>query len=297
MRPSRPRLPALLGLALLAALPAAAATPLAEIADADGDVDIVRVGSGLTIDGEEDVELFEGDRITTAAGAHATISFVDRHLLKMGARATLVIRAARTDPKTGSFFGRVSLLTGRLFASFTSLGAGSTGFRIETRTAVAAVKGTVFAVETSDAACTVSVLEGTVAAAGMDAAGREAEAVDVPEGQEASVARGERRPRALRAFLRDSRRAAIREHLAAIRDRAREHRELGASGDLGRLRQLRRLAREGRLEQADPELKRFLERHPAHRERVQRHAERHRRISERRHRVRERREARPGRKR
>ncbi len=279
----------------IAAKPAPVAVkpaPLAEIADADGDVDVIRAKTGETVDGEEDLDLFEGDQVKTAVGAHATISFVGQHLLKLGERTALVIRTAKTDPKTGSFFGQVSLLAGKLFASFAVLGSGSPGFKVDTRTAVAAVKGTTFSVEAEDETSTVSVLEGTVATAGMDAQGHEAEAVDVPEGQETSVGRGERRPRALRAFLQDERRAALRERLAEIRDRAREHRELHASGGMDKVRALRRLAREGRLDQADPDLKAFLDGHPVLRERITRHAERHRRMAERRERVRQRREGR-----
>src|SRR5204863_3107952 len=137
---------------------------------------------------------FEGDTVKTAAGATAAISFVDQHLLKLGERTTLVIRTVKSDPRTGSFLGQVGLLAGKLVASFGSLAGTSSGFKVDTRTAVAAVKGTTFSVEADDDASTVSVLEGTVATAGVDAAGHEAESVDVPEGQETSVGHGERRP-------------------------------------------------------------------------------------------------------
>lgn len=289
----------LLGLLCGTGIPARAASPapLAQIADADGDVDVVRARGGLTLDGEEDLDLFEGDTLRTAAGAHVTVSFVDQHLLKLGERTTLVIRAARTDPRTGSFTGRVSLLAGRLFASFASLGSGSGGFRVETRSAIAAVKGTTFAVEAGDADCTVAVLEGTVAASGLNARGVETGTLDVAEGQETSVTRGQPRPRSPGAFRHDVRRAWALSDLGEIRDRAREHRNLRASGGLDQLRALRRLAREGRLDRGDPRLERFLKDHPAWRERIARHAERHRRLSERRQRAHERRDTRPARRR
>jgi hypothetical protein len=126
----------------------------------------------------------------------------------------------------------------------------------------------------------------------VDAQGHELESVAVPEGQETSVGRGERRPRALRAFLRDERRAEIRERLAQVRDHAREHRELRMSGGLDKLRDLRRLAREGKLDEAGPDLKAFLDAHPALKERVGRHAERHHRLQERRRQLLDRREER-----
>ncbi len=301
--------------ALLCALAAGLCTPSARAADplpppailseAIGDVTVVRGLAKTVIDGEEDLALREGDEVKTAAGAKATISFRDAHLVRLSERSSLVIRTLKST-STG-FFGQVKLVTGKLFASLASLTGTGSGFKVETRTAIAAVKGTTFAVEDAEETSVISVLEGTVSAAGIDEQGRETEAVDVPAGQETDVPVRGRRPGKLRGFLKDAKRAAIRGDLDELRGHAGRHRDLARSGELGRGRKLRNLARANyllelestdpdalnalpeerraevrqfldehrdELRQRGPEVRRFLDEHPEMKDRMRAQAER-----------------------
>jgi len=292
---------------VLAACARAAPKPVATLTESDGDVTVIRAADADEEDGEEDMDLFEGDAIKTAAGAKVTITFLDNHLIKLSERSSLVLKTVRVNAATGSLWGQVKLIGGKLFASFTKLSGSSSGFRVETRTAVAAVKGTTFSVEDADDASTVSVLEGTVATAGLDAAGRETGAVDVPEGQETSVDLKGRRPGKPRGFLKEGRRAWVVENLRDVRTSAERHRELKRSGELFRQRRMRNLARASyllELQRTDPdaldamppgrrarlkeflathqrdltrsrdEVRRYLDQHPEAREKLQRQSER-----------------------
>ena len=264
--------------------------PVATFSDVDGDVTVYRGAKREEIDGEEDVDLFEGDEIRTVAGATATISFLDHHLVRLGERTTLVIRTIKSNPATGSFLGRVSLAAGRLFASFGKLTVPGSGFSVQTGGAVAAVRGTTFAIEADETTSTVAVSDGTVSTSALDAAGQESGAVDVPAGQETNV---DHRSRALdRPAAIAARHAWVHEHLAAIHGAAERHRAMRASGELGTLRQLRRRARAGILDPQAPEARVFLAAHPEFAERLARHAARHKRIREHRGARQERREER-----
>lgn len=272
-------LPAAALLGLLAAMPAGAAAPkVADITAIKGDARVVRAVTKELVDGEEDVDLFEGDEVATLAGGNVTITFVDHHLLKLGEKTTMVIKTVKADPRTGGFLGRVRLLSGRLFASFgKSSGTAKTGFAVETRSAVAAVKGTTFGVEEGDAGSTVSVEEGVVATAPVDEQGREGQAVDVPEGQETSVDARTRKLGGLRGFLNDDRRKWMKEELTGLKGYAGRFREMKRSGDLDRIRELRGLAREGKLHKAGPRLQAMLLRNPGLRAQLLEHADRHKR--------------------
>jgi lycopene cyclase domain-containing protein len=246
-----------LALLLAAAAPAglrAAEPPPAVLEEVTGDVVVIRGAAKTEIDGEEDLPLKEGDTVRTGAGARATISFRDAHLVRLAERSALVIRTLK--PATTGFFGAVRLAAGKLFASLAPLVGAGSGFRVETRTAVAAVKGTTFSVEDAEDGSTVAVLEGTVSTAGLDDAGAEIGAVDVGEGQETAVSVKGRRPGAPRRFLDDGRRAELRERLRDLRGHAGTFREAVRSGEHGRGRKMRNLARAGALldlEREDPD--------------------------------------------
>ena len=265
--------------ALLAARAGAAPSPVATFSDVDGNVTVLR--GGAEVDGEEDMDLFQGDEVRPDAGGGATITFLDDHFVTLGERTTLTLKVITANPARGTFFGRVVLTTGKLFANFARLTTAGSGFQVATGTAVAAVKGTTFAVEADGGVSTVAVTEGTVATAGLDAQGREQAPVAVGPGQESTVAAMAHPPSPAAPI--GARHGWVRARLDGIRAAAEHHRGLRRSGDLHRLRQLRRRAREGTLDTgADPEARAFLAAHPEEREHLSRCGERHRRIQERR---------------
>lgn len=273
---------ALLAAGVLVLLPAAgarAATPkVADITAVTGEARVTRAATQEVEDAEEDLDVFEGDRIDTLAASKVTISFVDHHLLRLGEKTTMVVKTVKADPASGSFLGRVRLLTGRLFASFgRATGRRKTGFVVETRSAVAAVKGTTFGVEEADEGSTVSVEEGVVSTAPVDEQGREGQAVDVPGGKETSVDAKSRKVGDLRGFITDERRKWMKDELTGLKGYAGRFREMQRNGDLDKLRELRGLARSGRLASAGPKLARFMATHPDLKRQILEHAERHKR--------------------
>jgi len=258
-----------------AATAAKAPPPVAALSDLDGTVTVVRAANSAEVDGLEDMDLFEGDEVRTAVKSAATITFLDKHLVKLSERTRLKIKTIKADPKTGSFFGRLGLLAGRMMAAFKpTAGDTQSGLKVDTRCATAAVKGTTFAVEDADSASTVSVLDGTVATAAVDAAGKEGAAVDVKDGQETAVDKVSGKIAPISNFLKDKKRDWMKTDLTGMKTSADKYRNMSASGDLDKVRQLRTLARDGKLNQATPELKNYMNANPGLKDKLKQHAER-----------------------
>ena len=135
----------------------------ASFAEVEGDVAVVRSVDGEETLAEVDMELYEGDEIAVPAGAAATISFLDNHLLKLNERTTLTVKTVKAGSRAGSFWGRMWLKAGSLVAYLSGLTAEESGFEIETATAVAAVKGPTFAMETDGETSTISTPSATSA--------------------------------------------------------------------------------------------------------------------------------------
>ena len=79
--------------------------------------------------------------------------------------------------------------------------------------------------------------------------------MDIPEGQETDVPVRGRRPGKPHGFLQDARRAAIRDSMRELHGHAGRFRELARSGEVGRGRKMRNLARASyllELERTEP---------------------------------------------
>jgi hypothetical protein len=253
------------------ALGAKAPPPAASLDDVKGDVTVFVAQDREEVDGEEDMELFEGDEVRTAKGAKATITFVDNHMVKLSERTRLLIKTVKADPVKKSFLAKLTLLGGRLVGSFSRLGSPGSGLKVETKTVVAAVKGTTFAVEDADEASTVSVLEGTVATAPMDESGREGDPVDLGEGTETTVDLRTRTVQAPRKFLNDMKRQWVKADLQDVRSGAGKFRALKATGQIDRMRRMRNLVRAQELAQRLEQNPKALDSlSPARRARIQR---------------------------
>lgn len=252
--------------------------PVASLSEANGIVRIIRGPKKVVSDADEGDDLLEGDQVVTGTGANATISFVDDHLLSIEEKTTVVIRTIKVDPASGSFMGRVKLVSGKLFASFAKLANPGSGFAVESGTVVAAIKGTTFAVENDGKQSTVAVDEGVVATSVVDAQGKEKETVDVPAGQETSAVRGGKLGKA-RAI--SGKRDWMRQRMGNVRQNAEKYRGMRKTGELGKLRKFRREAREGKLDPNSPEAKEFMLAHPELKDRLAKQAERHKKMRER----------------
>jgi len=257
-------------------------SPVASLSEANGIVRIVRGPKKVVSDADEGSDLLEGDQVVTGTGANATISFVDDHFLSVDEKTTVVIRTIKVDPAAGTFTGRVKLVSGKLFASFAKLATSGSGFAVESGSVVAAVKGTTFAVENDGKQSTVAVDEGVVATSVVDAQGKEKETVDVQGGQETSAARGGKLGKA-RAI--PGKREWMRKRMGDVRQSADKYRGMRQSGELGKLRNFRREAREGKLDPNSPEAKEFMSAHPEFKDRLEKQAERHKKMRERREKV------------
>lgn len=237
-----------IGLTWIFALPVCGAepapsSPIANLHEVEGLVRIVRGPKQEVLAGEDEMELAQGDEIETLEGAAATITFQDNHIIKLSENSHLVLASLRAETSSRGFFGRVRLLGGQLVASFEKLAGSGAGFEVATATAVAAVKGTTFAVEAGEQGGTVSVLEGTVTTVAVREDGTRGEAVLVHEQETAEVNGTDRRPTRPRRFEEAGRWAGMRERLTGVRDFAVEHRRRKHSGELDRDRRLRRLSR------------------------------------------------------
>lgn len=169
------------------------------------------------LEAEVGAPLEEGDRIRTGLDSRAEIGLDGEHVIELGPRSEFVL--ARLDRKEPVF----TLGLGSLLAKLRSSLFGSAGGRAEIRTptAVAAVRGTEFAVEydeAGEARTHVGVFdEGQVAVQGLGAAAPE---VLLEGNQELSVSRGAvpGQARPLERFLQRRQRVAhIRERVRSLR--------------------------------------------------------------------------------
>lgn len=100
--------------------------------------------------------LFTGDSVVTGKDSKAEVSFVDGTSVRISERARLVVEQADT-------LRSLKLLWGKLWAKVAKLSSAQCRFQVETPTAVAGVRGTVFRVEVDpDSATRVAVEEGEV---------------------------------------------------------------------------------------------------------------------------------------
>lgn len=284
----------MLVLALGMGLPAsalAAAVPVAAIEEVDGLVRVTRAADGTVGEAEEDLELAAGDQVHTLDDGRVTISLEDEHLVKLSENSSLTIKSMRPSGGAKGFWASFKLATGRFFGSFGALTGAGASFEVETATTVAAVKGTTFSVEVEgEIDTTVSVLDGTVAVAAVDEKGGRGDAVRVRAGQETRV-KGRARRMARPYGIAGKRMAALRPGLDRLKTAAKRHREMRRSGDLKKLRNLRKLAREGRLRKAGADLRKFMKKNPDLKKRIKKHGKRHQEIKKRREKAKKQRDA------
>ncbi len=100
--------------------------------------------------------LFTGDSVLTGKGSKAELSFVDGTSIRISEQCRLAVDQADT-------LRSLKLLWGKLWAKVAKMSSSKTRFQVETPTAVAGVRGTIFRVEVeTDSATKVAVEEGEV---------------------------------------------------------------------------------------------------------------------------------------
>lgn len=227
--------------AAAAPLDAPPTPPLAVLTEVSGRVTVLHAGTPEAIPAEEDMELGEGDQVFTGPGGKAVLAFLDEHFVHLDGRATLSLKTLKSEPSRGTFWARLALAGGKLMAAVSSLTGDGSLFEVATPTAVAAIKGTTFAVTDGKTESTISVLEGAVETAG--AGDGPPETVSVLEGYETVVTKKARRPGALRKLFKNKKRKKFVVTMSEFRARAIRLRSQGRSGELGRSRRTRNLVR------------------------------------------------------
>jgi hypothetical protein len=139
---------------MAAALPALPQQPAANLSIYTGECRVWH--QGKTDEAEVGQPLFTGDSVMTGKDSKAEVSFMDGTSVRISERTRLVVAQADT-------LRSLKLLWGKLWAKVAKLSSAQCRFQVETPTAVAGVRGTVFRVEVDpDAATRVAVEEGEV---------------------------------------------------------------------------------------------------------------------------------------
>ena len=98
------------------------------------------------------MSLYSGDKIRTGSAAKAQIMYSDGSITRIGSQTIMTIQGRQINLNRGKVYVRVK--------------KGSGGFKIRTRSAIAAVMGTEVIVESTETTTKVTVLEGTVEVTG-----------------------------------------------------------------------------------------------------------------------------------
>jgi hypothetical protein len=119
-----------------------------------GKVDVHRAGKTIPVRVSMDCQV--GDTLVSTTASRLELRYPDNTLLRLDENTRMVLTnrvAGKPEP---------TLLGGKTWANVKKIGQGGTGFGVRTPTAVAAVRGTVFGVSSSDSASSVKLYEGKV---------------------------------------------------------------------------------------------------------------------------------------
>lgn len=139
-----------------------------------GDVAFERNGATRALDAG--AALFIGDAVGMAGGARASLAFLDRSVVVLGAFTRVTIEAYVPRER-----GLAGLLRGIVRATVGTLGPDS-AFEIETSTSVTSVRGTEWIVDAQPASTAVFVESGRVRVTGVGAAAHQDVVLEAGEG-------------------------------------------------------------------------------------------------------------------
>ena len=164
-----------------------------------GDCVLIRKGfeTGLPLE-DLYIPLYEGDTLTTGAESRLEVVFDDTTVLKLDPNCSLVIKKLVRAESNETI---IELIKGRVTAIVKKL-TENEEFKVRTKMAMAAVKGTEFIVDANDED-TVAVFEGAVEVSGLDIKGNVIEKIIVKKEQETVITKKSRRPSRSRRFRKD----------------------------------------------------------------------------------------------
>ena len=119
-----------------------------------GSVEVHRAGKNFPV--RVSMACQVGDTLVSSVASRLELRYPDNTLLRLDENTRMVLTnrvAGKPEP---------TLLGGKTWANVKKIGQGGTGFGVRTPTAVAAVRGTVFGVNSSDSASSVRLYEGKV---------------------------------------------------------------------------------------------------------------------------------------
>ena len=163
----------------------------AAINDMEGDVFVKKAADKEEIFAEVDMELQEGDEVITKEKGSVDLIFDDDStIIRLSENTNLVVKKIEKDKTSHSSL--LELIKGKIVNIVNKVSGVRKSFEVKTPTAVAAVKGTEFAVEATDKESYVGVFKGEVNVSGFDAAGNKLQEVGVKEEKEIKVDKNNR---------------------------------------------------------------------------------------------------------
>ena len=189
----------------------------AAITDYSGDARVKPEAGGGAVFAELGRPLYEGDELTTKEG-FIEITFDNASVMKLEENTSLTISSLEKKGRSARYL--FSLAVGRIIAAVSGFADRDSGFEVRTKMALAAVKGTNFAVEADEDGTFVAVFDGEVTLETDESK------EGVKEGFESFVDRKKRRPSKPERIKRGERFRKTASEVRKNRDRtAREGRE------------------------------------------------------------------------
>lgn len=137
---------------------AAGTKPTATIATIEGKASVLAVGAGEWKDARPNMPLRKGDTLYTREESFVEVRFADGAVLRMSENSKIML-AASTDKAV-----KTETSIGNVWVNMQKLAKAGKGFELSSPTAVAAIRGTVFQMQTgADSSTSVAVFDGTVA--------------------------------------------------------------------------------------------------------------------------------------
>lgn len=142
----------------------------ANIVDLEGEVFVKKVLDKEPIEGEVDMEIFEGDEIFTGGNGKVELIFDDDNtVVRINENSHLIVRKIEKDKDTRNSL--LELIKGNIINVINKVSGVKYNYEVKTPSAIAAVKGTEFVVEANDKESYVGVFNGEVKVAGFDLTG------------------------------------------------------------------------------------------------------------------------------
>lgn len=126
-----------------------------------GTVQLISASTGRKMPLDENTLIRVGDEILSASGT-ATVELADGSEVRISPNSRLIFNRLTQYGKAGMVDTRLRLHRGEVHTRVKPVMEGGARFEIETPSAVAAVRGTVFALQTSSTGSSLQVTEGTV---------------------------------------------------------------------------------------------------------------------------------------